>query len=606
MKIRPTLLALSIITLLIGTSASAQPFQKTLTDPNDVDHDRSSIVRHENNSGILQGYVVAATRTYKNPDDNISDCVISYLDTDGKLQWSASLDFEPIDVCMDVDINYEGNIMIVGYTGKTNTSVNVLVAELSINDGAVLKSRELSSEDHDCSIGLTIDCDATSDFCVIGGTYSGALWGRVVTTSTSTAGFVTRLEANLEDSWTKEYTAVRDRMNVVNDVLLTPSSVFVTGSYGASSTTAEGGLAAFMLNKHTGSLIWDLSNHYDQHFSHTGANAVYDPSNNGTVYLLSNYAPHFPRNDGFEIMRIENADNTSASIVNTFAFTPTPIFGNDNPVGLSLFMDEEELIVGGMFEHYNHQVSNGHAPTFLVGFNKTTGAVTTAPKVYEAASFGYCQLAWGSLSPYGIFLNYTPSHMVKNNEGGYMMLGHRLIGSFAIPQVDPYYTEILNTDGEFDTHTDCQGTFAGQTGTTPARIMNPLDLVKASPESGVIEGNKEEIYLELEEHCPVGGELRMAVAEPHVHPESVTVLPASTSDLQVTPNPSFSGRFTLQINGLGDEKNIRVITIEGKVVLEESMIGDQSTIDLSSFGTGTYLVYVNDGISMAKQTIIFQ
>ena len=99
---------------------------------------------------------------------------------------------------------------------------------------------------------------------------------------------------------------------------------------------------------------------------------------------------------------------------------------------------------------------------------------------------------------------------------------------------------------------------------------------------------------------------RNRYTSPIVQLESITVHSEFDAEMLVTPNPSSSGKFKLEISGLGEEKILQVLNVQGKILIEQPLSADVAAIDLSSFGTGTYFVNVSDGVSVTTETIIFQ
>lgn len=88
---------------------------------------------------------------------------------------------------------------------------------------------------------------------------------------------------------------------------------------------------------------------------------------------------------------------------------------------------------------------------------------------------------------------------------------------------------------------------------------------------------------------------------------SVTLASNSTSDIQIFPNPSTTGRLALASSGIDGSARIAVSDPAGKVVMRESlMLGSGNTLDLSTLPNGTYFLSIQarNGQSFVKQVVL--
>ena len=80
----------------------------------------------------------------------------------------------------------------------------------------------------------------------------------------------------------------------------------------------------------------------------------------------------------------------------------------------------------------------------------------------------------------------------------------------------------------------------------------------------------------------------------------------SNSELNLYPNPSSSGIFNISVDGFSDRKTVQILHIDGRVLREFIMEQDQSSINLTGFAKGLYLVRVSDGSAEKSTTIVYQ
>jgi len=86
--------------------------------------------------------------------------------------------------------------------------------------------------------------------------------------------------------------------------------------------------------------------------------------------------------------------------------------------------------------------------------------------------------------------------------------------------------------------------------------------------------------------------------------------PATAMELEksatVFPNPSGTGQFNLRTEGFADNKQVRVFSIYGNLITEFTTAEELSTIDLSSYAKGMYIVKVSDATGEKTQKVIFE
>lgn len=78
----------------------------------------------------------------------------------------------------------------------------------------------------------------------------------------------------------------------------------------------------------------------------------------------------------------------------------------------------------------------------------------------------------------------------------------------------------------------------------------------------------------------------------YVYSTTIIVDFAGSNKISVYPNPFTS---TLQVTGNGNKNTVRVLDVNGKVILTQVFNGSGIVLDVSNLAAGTYMVQVNDG-----------
>lgn len=85
-----------------------------------------------------------------------------------------------------------------------------------------------------------------------------------------------------------------------------------------------------------------------------------------------------------------------------------------------------------------------------------------------------------------------------------------------------------------------------------------------------------------------------------------TIINTNDVQLNLYPNPTRSGRFNLNLEGFGANTKVKVFNMSG-ILVTEFIVSEKSTsVDLSNYGKGMYLIKVSDGISKKVQKVIFE
>lgn len=80
----------------------------------------------------------------------------------------------------------------------------------------------------------------------------------------------------------------------------------------------------------------------------------------------------------------------------------------------------------------------------------------------------------------------------------------------------------------------------------------------------------------------------------------------SKTNLNISPNPSTTGMFNIELEGFGENYEIEILSIEGKSIRVQTANGNNASINISSFAKGMYLLRINDGVQNEVRKIIFR
>lgn len=332
-----------------------------------------------------------------------------------------------------------------------------------------------------------------------------------------------------------------------------------------------------------------------------GVQVVYEPGNFGTLYLVSNNSA----NHNFQVTTIKNANRVNAYIDNEYLVVQQSISADVIALGVEFDPTGNDLVVMGLFQQLAYTSTFDNSPMFICQFDKTTGNTTAMPIMHEVASQNYYNFGQNVLNPFtnynalatGYYNKvYTPSAMVSNAVNGYTFLGHRLLPN------STFNTEIISTSSVLSVGNHCSIELIFNPSSAGTAVYYNLLSNDIFPDvKNIIFGGEAENIFDIQYLCPAGGEQR--TANPTFGNEDNNY---NEQFLVLYPNPTNSGRFNLEMEGFATNKTIQILNVYGKLITEFVVTENQTSIDLSNYAKGMYLVKISDGNHEKVQKVIFE
>ncbi|MEA3278106.1 MAG: hypothetical protein U9Q81_23035 [Pseudomonadota bacterium] len=439
---RPIRLLVAICGIsFFSSSIYAQQFMHAIIDQ-DADHNHYSVTLAD----ALDMLVVAGTRYYS---ANESDCHVMMMDFGGNIIWSVNLDNGQMEYCLDVTVGEQdpvtggGNIVVTGSV-LDNGKHKILINVLETWTGTLIDHNRLEM-DFD-AFGFSIAYDAQRGQYLLGGMQ---IDGLDTTLANSSQGFVLGFDTNFGLMWKKDIVGPVSNKTGVNDILVGPEGIYVTGA--ARAANNDQAFIALLLDHNGGNVIWDKSAERTNS-AHAGVGMYYEPDHNGTLYLVSNNSIiHAP-----QVTVIRDADLPTAYVWREYGVWPQPQ-GNQgsgyNPAAFgivpSLRMPKRNIVIMGMYQSFDFSAtSTNNSPVFALDINKY-GRTRRGGSLYELYNPGYATSGTNLLQAFNgqqPFV-YNPSSIVATPDG-YVTLGYSLING-------RYNLAVIAVDKALRTGTAC-------------------------------------------------------------------------------------------------------------------------------------------------------
>ena len=564
-------------------------FQKTLIDKRGKDYKYSSMVRLEDDTGKLEGYVVASTRYNKAGATNVSDCVVTTLNPEGDVIKETRIDNYLNEVCLDVVIGHKGHAVITGYA-IDNGMRQIMIVELEPTTGTIVSSSLIPIQDGQHGMGLTINYIERDDEYIVGGT-------SIKDPSKIDSGaeaVIMRLATDFSIVWSEKiWGPYTSGLTAVNETVITDQgNIFITGTF-MTSLTMQGSLAV-MLGP-TGNIIWDLSQN-SSNYLHMGVDAVYEPTGNGTLYLVSTNS----RDHNCQITMIKEADTPGAYIATQYEIDVYSSFSGVDPVPMGIELSQsnpDRLVVMGQFTQAPYQGVPGHSPLYITEFNKFDGSQFTT-WIYEVESPGFNATHDLLLSPFWtsqLDCMYSSSSFIWNDAGGYAFLGNRLHTNGV------WYPEMFSTDQYKQIPNQCN-VRVRPTVLVP-QFHVPFQMTYGSYLTDKKDQQKVTRRVEIQP-------TRLCPGDPNAFfkaPEQGGSITTATNnqDMSIYPNPAQNGNITITLNNWANDKQIKLTNVSGQVLYQANTNRNTIQLDINDFSTGVYFVSISDqNKTMTKKLII--
>lgn len=347
-------------TALVSTGANAQSFERVFYEPGtDMNHYSIETTPHGE-------YVIAGT-LFRGGNRDIQ---VMMLDASGSLMWTVNLDESDDDRALDVVVDPNGDIVVVGYIQDvlSPSDADLYVVKL---DAAGNFMADLQVDGFHTAAGTNVIYSYASNSYIVGG-YMGEPF------QVPMIGCVARvleLDMGLNITANTELSTVEFKHASINDIVEVPTGYFITGSTaitGSSPYGGEGVLAMFLdfgLNV-TADLSFESTNS-----EHVGVSAVYDPDVDEVWLMSNNSVIHNP-----QISQIRDVSG-SPFISTEYYLELDPTYGSLNAAGFKLDLspyteaDRPSLVAAGLYRTATDYAGNTNsAIPWIVEFDRSNGS----------------------------------------------------------------------------------------------------------------------------------------------------------------------------------------------------------------------------------------
>ncbi len=478
-------------------------------------------------------------------------------------------------------------------------------------DGQVLRTKSIIipgfRERH--LIGLDVTVDSFGNI-LVGGYYDDSPYGLSHSYTASTkAGFVFKLDADLNLTWSKELKALGlpcgthpdEKFTAINEIVEVPGGYFLSGSLSEHVTYTGGGtdIAQVALSRkvdYNGNPLWESSfqnypactifSSFDPHDNTVSAGSVYE---DGMIIQVSNNTQHHG-------IVVRTVDAASGAVLHEYVYDISDLV-NYNDYAYSIMIDvthDKSVVIAGY--------KNGSGDHGIFSINYTNGVknwgASYKPQMDYAhyATFGNTDdrlvpigLTGRALINYPQMLLYSPMVGYFTPLGNIILAANRADGPGYPIGVDVY---ALNDVGRKAIKSDCPEVFGasqyeGFTSYGRESDLGRLDLqafsvntTKDSPEAFWF-GCENKMFLSAKTYLSSVTNARQPALE----------------GLTVYPNPNSSRTLTIDVSGIDAEiGEIQLYSLSGERVFsrEAEASTDPVGLELPGLSPGVYTLKVLD------------
>lgn len=346
--------------LLFGNLSNAQSFER-------VFFESGTDMNHYSIETTPAGEYVIAGTLFRGGNQDIQ---VMKLDAAGNLIWTVNLDETDDDRALDLCVDPDGCIVVVGYVEDVDApgSDTDLYAVKLDPSGTMMFDRQVDGF-HTAAGCNVIYSDATGSY-IVGG-FMGEPYAVPMIGSVSR---LLELDMSLNVLNNAEFSTAENKHDNINDIVEVPGGYFITGSTaitgGASPYGSEGVLAVFV--DYSFSIVADLS-FESTNSEHTGVSAVYDAGTDEVWLMSNNSVIHNP-----QITQIEDVTSGSPFISTQYYLELDPTYGAHNAAGfkleLSPYNGSETLVAAGLYRTESDIAGNTNsAVPWITEFDRRTG-----------------------------------------------------------------------------------------------------------------------------------------------------------------------------------------------------------------------------------------
>lgn len=556
----------SVTEELCVSNCVAENFQTTIHQTG-IDHNHYSIETLDNCS-----YAVAGTE-FKT---NNNDIHVFAMSETGSVLWEKYIDISPDDRALDIAVDADGNLVVVGYY-KVKNRARMYIAKFDAS-GNLLASRLINKVISAAATNLAatnVIYSAHTNSYIVGGMRSANFAQPLVNS------YATLIELDLNLNYTgksMDFFGLAEENSSINDIVELPNGFFVTGSIDMGSNT-RAALAVFV-NDNFG-LVSNQSM-YSGNSTHIGVSGVYDSSSDELYLLSNNSGYHNP-----QIATFGNASGSTPTVINEYVLNISTIQVQENPAGFQLRQSvfaSDQLVAAGYFRTYAFQGNDlypggsDNGTCWVAEFKKSTG-VNVNTLFNTALSPNFYSHGGGLFSTFTAEGPYVFTQEILTNrldDLGYAFLAPRELGAdFAV--------DVVSTDMVANNSTcldDIPWSPISITHTSVSvNLSAPLMTTVARTDVAQNESSSQDVGCNI---TPKRGE---GQADGLIDAETMHVYPNPTSDQVTVVIPSTS-------EGGG---TITIMDALGSLVFSASLNSSQTmNFDLSDQQSGLYFIIYSD------------
>ena len=522
-------------------------------------------------------YVIAGTLFHPSGDTEIH---LLKIDFNGILMWEVTSNAGLDDRALDVVVDPNGDIIVVGYTDAISANQNIYMGKWDMG-GGFINDMVININ----NAGPTFPCAATNIiYSPSTGQYIvGGFWAENFNYPLVAHNYSILFSVDLgltTVNWVNHFTStVSETNSSINDILETSTGrIFATGSVGLTGGSESQGVLALIVNPGSGNVIQNLS-FESTNSEHVGVSATYDDVSDEIWLMSNNSVVHNP-----QINLI--SDVSSAPFLNpavSYYLELDQTYGSYNAAGFTLLphYDHPHDVLVAVGYYRTSGPSGNDATLWYIEFERYSGASFSPVHEWMAPSNNFHTHGGGLFSTFSGEHPYIFNQEILVDNLSPSSNTSRYVAIAPSDHTGNYGIEILPMPG----YSSCIDEYKRVPKTISFVPINVLDFI--SPPNFITNmGVSSATSSPQKKWCYI---------KPKSKNESLVVHESDqVADISLSPNPAGKS-VIVDISGISDQGILKIWDVAGHLMETVSLNGNsQKNIHLGGYNPGVYIIQYQD------------